>query len=529
MPILLPGETYPDISQNLFLALEKVAAQYPEKTAITSDDVPYKYKDIIELVERLMTSLRIDYGIRKGDVVLLYENANIEFVIITFAILGLGGIVCPLNTKLTLAEINRYIETVHNKLFIIQDSLVQKLVVKSDSEIAFPFITDIKVLNEILADGNIIATVPRFSFYQEKIDPNDGCFLLFTSGTSNKPKIVQLSHRNVLHAAESYRRAYKLTEHDSSIISVPIFYVTGLIGLLTTFLLIGGSLHLFQRFDAQQTLSCVSKNQLTFLHISPTVLTKLLDQEKNYQQLPSLRIIACGSSYLPNGTVYKFKGWLSSCSLQPVFGMTETSSPALIMPIDVLTNNKLGSVGLPIAGLEVKIVDVNGTLVSQPTQEGNLYIRGTNVINSYYLSENSNDFFDGGWLNTGDIAYVDDQGFYYICGRAKDLIIRGGENILPSEIEDIISELNWVKECSVFGVTDQFYGEIVHAAIVMKEGFDLVGTVDNCIHDYLSTRLASYKIPTAIMILCDLPRSGSGKVSKMKLRHLVERGINYES
>ena len=291
--------------------------------------------------------------------------------------------------------------------------------------------------------------------------------LMFTSGTTSTSKGVILKNYNINHAVMIYQRILELGEDDRTIIPVPIYHITGLVALLGLFVYIGGTVYLHKRYDAYRILSAIQEHEITFLHGSPTVFGLLLELKNKFSKNESIRVLACGSSYMPVETMMKLHQWMPQMTFHRIYGMTETSSPATIFPSDAATSIYAKAQGKPIPGMELKIVDDSGKEV--PCKEiGNVQLKGTNICESYYHIEKS-PIDKEGWLDTGDMGYLNEDSYLYIVDRKKDMINRGGEKIWCNDVENEITSLKGVKESALVGIPSEKYGEVAAAVVVLEK------------------------------------------------------------
>ncbi len=273
-----------------------------------------------------------------------------------------------------------------------------------------------------------------------------------------------------------------------------------------------------QRFNAEEILKTVSNHHITFLHGSPTVFILLLQEAEKYPQAgdySSLRMIACGAGHLNVGIIERLAQLFPATEIRPIYGLTETSSPASIFPVDVRSSDKIGSSGLPIPGLSCQIRDDNLQVLAAG-EIGHLWLKGPVVMSQYWKNPAANQqFFHDGWFYTGDIACLDQNNYLYIKDRSKDMINRGGEKIYCIEVENLISNYPGVKEIAIVPNSSEIYGEEAVAFIVAHRNKPLVS--DNIIH-WLSNKIAKFKIPSKIVFTAELPKNANGKIDKLALR-----------
>ena len=266
----------------------------------------------------------------------------------------------------------------------------------------------------------------------------------------------------------------------------------------------------------KKILDCIEQEKITFMHGSPTVFSKLLEFKTQYA-CRSLRKLGCGSSYTPVNKLNEFHEWLPFCQFQVIYGMTETSSPALICPYDSPTSIYSTAAGIPVPGVQFKICSSDGKELKE-NEVGELFIKGACVAENYYKLPDSKYFADG-WLSTGDMAYFNKSNYIFIVDRKKDMINRGGEKIWCIDLEEELNRLEEIQESSVVGIDDSIYGEVPVAVVVLNEGY----TLDfESIKSRLKKQLATFKIPTQIKVVTEIPKTAGLKVDKRSIRKLFE-------
>lgn len=351
---------------------------------------------------------------------------------------------------------------------------------------------------------------------QNSTSEEDIALLMFTSGTTSKSKGVVIRNYNTMHSLESYRRGLGLTEADRGILPVPMYLITGLIAVFGLMMHVGGSVYLNRIFSAERILSDIQKYKITFFHASPTALTLLLEQQKKYPHLSSLKMLICGAGNIMPGKIKKIHQWLPECEFRTVYGLTETTSAGTTFPQDAATSQYIGSSGVATPGLEIMIADDNGKEV-QTGEKGNIFLKGANIIKEYYKADFNT--IKNGWLNTGDIGYVNQNGYLYIVDRKKDMINRGGEKICSFDVENEILNIDLVEDCAVVGIPHETYGETPAAIIKLRP--KAVLTAEE-VKSFLEPRLAGYKIPTHILFVDQIPLTDNMKVNKNEIKNLFK-------
>lgn len=501
--------SYDNIPQSLYHALKDTEAKFSDKTAFYDNwERSYTYKMFLHMVDSMAAYLKKNFNVSKGTHVGILLHNSIEFCVSFFAVIKLGAVVIPFPSKYREPEIEQLIHKADLSVLIYSETFEQWI---EDYKLR-----DIGLLiseNEETGYGFRHISFEGLSFDDGAGNLNDEVIIMFTSGTTSKSKGVVLCNYNVMNAVVAYNRILGITPEDKTIIPVPIYHVTGLIALLGLFVYTGGTVYLYRRYNAERILACIRDKGITFMHGSPTVYGLMYDYKEEFPKLPSLRILACGSSYMPKEKMKEIHKWVPNVKFQIVYGMTETSSPALIFPNDAPTSIYAGAAGKPIPGIEFKFLDEENNEVGC-SKIGEIWIRGSVVTKGYYNMETSL-ITDDHWLNTGDMGYYNEDGYVYIVDRKKDMINRGGEKIWCTDIEEELLRIPGVKDAAVVGIPDEVYGETAAAAIVTKQG--VVLTL-NEIHDELEKRVARFQIPTKVIFLPEIPKTAGMKVNKKLIK-----------
>ncbi|WP_198543750.1 class I adenylate-forming enzyme family protein [Petroclostridium xylanilyticum] len=514
-------DVFEEKPDNLYMSLVNTANLYPDKLALIEQNRKVTFREFKELVDIVASNLYSIYDVRKGDRVALLMVNSIDFCVSFYALAKLGSISVPLSTKSKSTELIHPLKDSGAKILILNEQWWKNVKdIIHLTSIEYCIISGSKCCRNI--NGKVMETLYKkeeagIGIEYDLPKAHDPAVIMYTSGTTGSPKGALLSHFNILHGVISYKRIFNLSSDDSTIIAIPIFHITGLAALLALFVHIGGTIYLLPYFDAQKVLDVIKTNHITFLHGSPTVFILLLEQSRNFGELKSLKKAACGSANMPPEVLAKIKRWLTHMDFHTVYGLTETSSPATVFPTDVYSSSKIGSSGLPIPGLEIKIVDEQGNQLS-PNEVGELLVKGPVVLEKYWNNtEATANSIKDGWFKTGDLAKIDDDGYIYILDRKKDMINRGGEKVYCLEVENVLYDHPAIKEVAVIGVPDSVYGEVVKAVIVLNKGCTLT---EKEIREWMSKRLAKYKIPQYIQFIDDMPRTDNGKISKKLIREI---------
>jgi len=501
--------------------LEKNAEKYPDKEAIIFQDRRLTYKEINERVNSLAKGL-LDLGIRKGDIVaiLLYNCA--EFMEITFAVNKVGAIWLPLNWRLVGEELSYILNDAQSKMLISE---------KEFREVIEPIKKNIPLVKEYVCVGegvpegwrsydeiinsNLGTVVPH-----ELVEMDDLSRLMYTSGTTAHPKGVMITYSNLYWKNIAHILEFDITSEDRVLVVGPLYHVGGLDLPTTGVIYVGGSVVILRRFDAIEVLKAIDKERIAGTWLAPAMINTLL-QEPTIKQydVSSLRFIIDGGEKMPEPLIRKFMELFPNTWFADAYGLTETVSGDTFLRKDK-SLEKLGSVGKAVTHLQMKIVDDSGREVS-PGELGEIVLKGPKVFKGYWNNPEATEAtIKQGWLYTGDIGYVDEEGYLYIVDRKKDVIISGGENIASLEVERVIYENPKVLEVAVVGIPHPKWQEVPKAYVVLKEGESMTSQE---LSDFCAKKLAKFKVPKEVEFIKSLPRNPSGKVLKRELREMARK------
>jgi acyl-CoA synthetase (AMP-forming)/AMP-acid ligase II len=470
------------------------AASAPEAPCIADASTSLSNRDFHS---RILAAAGVfaSQGVGAGTVVALMLPNQVEFVVAMFAAWRLGAAVTPINPSLTIKEASHQ----------IVDSQA-KLLVNGDGE---PIVADVPTIQVgALQHGPCHVGQPID-------DPAALALLIYTSGTTGLPKGVMLDHANIEAMTNMGREALQVTAVDHCLLVLPLFHVNGIVVSILVPLSGGGQVTLRRRFDIETFFDDVEKLQPTYFSAVPTIYAMLNALPAGASpDTASLRFGVCGAAPASAELLKSFEARYGFPLIEG-YGLSEGTCASTINPIDGL--RKSGSVGLPFPGQRVVIADLDGAHLP-PGSTGEVLVRGPNVMRGYLgkPEETAKTVVDG-WLHTGDIGRIDEDGYLSIVGRLKEMIIRGGENIYPKEIEDVLHDFPGVLETAVIGAPHETFGEIVVAYVVFRSG--ATGTLD-ALDEHCAGRLTRYKRPATIRIVDNLPKNAVGKIDKPKLRGL---------
>lgn len=511
---------------NLAFVLESSASEYPNKTAIVFGETRLSFAQLNGAANQVANAL-LERGIQKGDKVALSCLNLPYFPIVYYGILKAGGVVVPLSVLLKHNEVHYHLEDSQAKAyfcfegnealpmgkegyegFLKTDTCSSFFSITANPAAPSPF-GKTETLGQLMANA-----APTVSTAQTL--ESDTAVIIYTSGTTGQPKGAELSHSNLLLNAIMTRDLMRLTVDDVMLTTLPLFHIFGQTVQMNTGILIGCTNALLPRFTPDGVFDLMLKEKVTMFAGVPTMYwalshadiapTKIEEISKN------LRISVSGGASLPVAVLKDFESKFNVPILEG-YGMSEGSP---IVTFNKLTRpRKPGSVGSAVWGVQVKLVDDKGNQVAQG-EKGELLYRGHNVMKGYFNKPEANaQTLTDGWLHSGDIAIMDEDGDYFIVDRIKDMIIRGGFNVYPREVEDVLMKHPAVSLVAVIGVPDDKLGEEIKAIVVLKEGHSIL---PEGLSAFAKSELAAYKYPRIVEIRDALPLSATGKILKKILR-----------
>lgn len=494
------------------------AERTPNKKALIYQDAVISYEDMNRRVNSICSYL-IENGVSKGDRVALLSYNCHQFMEIFFACGRIGAILVPLNFRLVGPELQYQLNDSKAKVIFLGHEF-GPTVAQIISEIP-------SIIKYVLIDDD----VPGFDAdHYEKItqkyrvaktcqtdyvvDMEDDFIIVYTSGTTGRPKGALLTQKNVLFTSLNQIIDFACTTNDTTLTMAPMFHVGGSFILTLPMLHVGGTVVIMKAFDPNEALRLIEKHRVTVIFGVPAMWSAILNAEGISEvDLSSLRFTVSGGASQPLPVLKKIYQTFG-VPLTEGYGLSEASSCSTCLRWDDV-EEKAGSIGKPFIHNCVKVVDHDGKEV-EPGEIGEIVQSGATVMRGYFNNPTAtNETIIDGWLHTGDLATIDENGFIYIKDRKKDMIISGGENIYPVEIEQVLHLHDKVADAAVIGVPDEKWGESVLAIVVVKPGQEM--TFDEVIA-HCKRNLASYKKPKAVEFVDELPRNPSGKVLKTKLR-----------
>jgi long-chain acyl-CoA synthetase len=479
------------------------AGSRPDKAAIKLDDATLTYAQL-DAATKLVAGLLADHGIGAGDRVGLMLPNVPQWAVLYYGILRTGAVAVPMNPLLKEREVAHYLGDSGAKLaFVWQEALDEgQAGAKQVGVDTIP--VDPSTLEEgLLGYQPVDGVVDR--------DPSDTAVLLYTSGTTGQPKGAELTHANLGRNIEIIVELLRLRADDVVFGGLPLFHAFGQSCGLNASVAAGATLTLLARFEPTAALGVLARDRVTVFQGVPVMFRALVDHpHRDSFDVSALRVCASGGAALPIEVMNDFENAFG-CVVLEGYGLSETSPLASFNPAAA---RKPGSIGTPVAGVDMRIVDDQGDEV--PVGElGEIVIRGHNVMKGYWANPTATAAaIRDGWLYSGDIGRVDEDGFFFIVDRKKDMIIRGGHNVYPREIEKVIYEHAAVAEAAVIGIPHAELGEEVAAVVSLKPGCTVSPEE---LRDHVKSQVAAYKYPRVIQLTAALPKTATGKLLKRQI------------
>lgn len=504
----------PERNETIRNLLQTRVLEHGDKVLLISeiDEREFSYGAFSKLVNRTANLLNSN-GIKKGDVVSLLLPNSAEYIIAYFACWSLGAIAGPINSLLKHEEIEWTLANSESKLLLVGSEFLSDL--------------DGRVLpgSIVFDDAETATEAFDAASIDTEVTSDDDAVIIYTSGTTGKPKGCLLTHENLVSNARQIVEWLGFGIDDRLLSVMPLFHMNAVSVTTMSALYAGGSTVVSPKFSASRFWDIIDKYKITSFGSVATMLSMLLsrqelvvsDQARSANSSPithhsSLKFAMCGSAPVPAEVLHRFEETFN-CLVVEGYGLSESTCRSTFNPPN--KNRRPGSCGLPI-GNEMAVWDEN-----EPVADGELgeiVLRGPNIFRGYFKNkEASEKAFEGGWFHTGDIGYRDADGFYFIADRKSDMIIRGGENIYPREIDELLFTYPAVASAAAIGVPDELYGEEVEAFVVLREGQN---TSESDLIDFCREHLADYKCPKRIHFLTEIPKGPTGKLLKRELAKL---------
>ena len=501
------------MNENLATMLIDTASRHGDRPVVRLDETAVTYAALEEASARVAGLLR-ERGVAVGDRVGIMVPNVPAFPVIYYGILRAGGIVVPMNVLLKGREVGFYVADAGVELLFAWGECAA-----AAEEGAGQAGAEVIVVGPGEAENVLGANEPDRELAERAA--GDTAVILYTSGTTGSPKGAELTHGNLRRNIEiSAIGLTALTSDDILLGALPLFHSFGQTCSMNSAVRTGASLDLMPRFDATRALELMDRDGITIFQGVPTMYHALLNHpERDRYDTSRLRLCISGGAALPVEVLRGFEEAFGATILEG-YGLSETSPVASFNQLG--QERKPGSIGTPIEGVEMKVVDEDGNELA-PGEVGEVVIRGHNVMKGYWnRPDATEEAMRGGWFHSGDLARMDEDGYFFIVDRKKDMILRGGYNVYPREIEELLFEHPAVSEAAVVGLPDERLGEEVGAAIALKPGAE--ATADE-LRDYLEQRLAAYKYPRRIWFVDELPKGPTGKILKRAIEAPEAEGL----
>ena len=534
--------------------LDDVAGRFPDHDALiyVERGLRYSYRELNERCRQVAKGL-LSMGVKKGDHLAIWAYNVPEWVVLQFATAKIGAVLVTVNTSYKSAELEYILkQSDASALFLVQGfkdtdyvetlaGVVPELARSRPGVLvsaALPFLKNVVFLGAGAPDGminfeRIVETgLPvsdaALAAVEETLSVQDVINMQYTSGTTGFPKGVMLTHFNLVNNGFNIGECMRFTEKDRLCIPVPFFHCFGCVLGVMACVTHGSAMVPVEIFDPLKVLQAIEKERCTAVHGVPTMFIAELEHPRFGEfDLTSLRTGIMAGSNCPIEVMRRVIREMHAGEVTIAYGQTESSPVITQTRTDDPLELKVSTVGKVLPNVELKIVDIETGAALPPGKQGELCTRGYLVMKGYYKmpEETAKAIDTDGWLHTGDLAVMDENGYCKITGRIKNMIIRGGENIYPREIEEFLYTHPKISDIQVYGVPDRKYGEQVMAAIVLKQGCDLTEAE---VQQFCRGRIANYKIPKYVRFVDSYPMTASGKIQKFKLREMAIRELQLD-
>ncbi len=492
------------MGRNLATLLTDTAERFGDHTALKLDDAEVTYELLDEGSARV-AGLLAQKGFEPGDRVGIMLPNVPYFALTYYGVLRAGGVVVPMNVLLKGREVEFYLSDPEAKLLFGWHDFAEAAEKGAEAVGAEAILVKPGEFEELVGDIEPARELAE-------VEDDDTAVILYTSGTTGKPKGAELTHANLYRNADVATTLAQTSEEDVVLGALPLFHSFGQTCGLNATIRQGGLLTLIPRFDPAHALEIIQRDKVTIFQGVPTMFGGMLNSDRREEfDVSSLRVCMSGGAAMPGEVMRGFEEAFG-CKVLEGYGLSETSPVASFNHPD--KERKVGSIGTPIEGVEMKVVDDDGNDVEQG-EVGEIVIKGHNIMKGYWKREEATkESIKDGWFATGDMGKIDEDGYFFIVDRKKELIIRGGYNVYPREIEEVLYEHPAIEEAAVVGVPDDNMGEEVGAAVVLKKGEDLS---EDELRDYVKEQVASYKYPRKIWFADELPKGPTGKILKREI------------
>jgi long-chain acyl-CoA synthetase len=495
---------------NIAQLLDRSAQQFPERPAIVFGDREITYRELRQQVDSTAHGL-VQRGIEPGDRVAIFLPNGPEFAVVYLAAQKVGAIAVSLNVMLTSEEVE----------YILEDSGAQLLFTSVDLLPAVkPLLGRRLVGDQVIACDGVaegvstlaqLADSARGPFAPRPMQPHDPAAILYTSGTTGRQKGATLSHANVLSNVHAVRENLRIDPEDRLMLFLPLFHCFGQNFIMNSALASGAAVVMHRRFEPEPILASIEADRVTMFFAVPTIYIGLLNANIDPAHFAGVRYYFSAAAALPAEVAAQWQARVGR-AIHEGYGLTETSPYATYNHVWA---HRPGSQGTPIPMVEIRIVDDDDQALP-PGSWGEICIQGPNVMLGYWnRPADTAEALRGGWFHSGDVGYVDEDGYLYIVDRTKDMINSAGFKVWPREVEEVLYRRPEIRECAVVGVADAIKGEVARAYIVLKPGATLTPEE---LETFCRERLAAYKVPRQYEFTTDIPKNQTGKILKRVLR-----------
>jgi acyl-CoA synthetase (AMP-forming)/AMP-acid ligase II len=504
---------------------------FADQEILVFEDERLTYGELWGNIQRLANALR-GIGARPGDCVAVLQTNSHRYIEAYYAVAALGAVFLPLNYRAKLPELVHMITTANAKVLLYGDRYRE---VVAQLRPSLPTVESYVAMDSEDADsvalGDLLAGAAG-EFEPQESDDDDVTILMYTSGTTALPKAVLLTHNHFTAYVCNNVELADGTPRGTALLCVPLYHIAGATNVMTT-MFSGRRLVVLRQFEPEQWLAAVERERVTHAFLVPTMVKQLIDHPHFGDfDLSSLESVSYGGAAMPFPVVRRaIEMFPTSVGFVNAFGQTETTSTLTVLgpedhrlegtPEEIETRlRRLRSIGRPLPDVEVKVVDDDGSDLGVG-EVGELWVRTDRVMKGYGTAEGTSSPLRAGWLPTRDMGWIDEDGYIFLAGRKDDMIIRGGENIAPAEIESVLYAHPDIDEAAVVGVADEEWGQRVGAVIVPRPGAQL-NAAD--VVSFCKQRLASFKAPEIVRFAAELPKNQMGKILKKDLRAELEAG-----
>ncbi|MFJ8232524.1 long-chain fatty acid--CoA ligase [Streptomyces sp. NPDC094448] len=507
-------------------SLHRAFQQAPDRAMTVCDDRTHTVREVMDRVSRLAGGLR-GLGMAEGDRVAVLAMNSDRYHETFFASWWIAAAVNPVNLRWSAAEIAYSLDDSGSKVLLVDEAFAHLV---PELRKSCPRLTTVLYCGSGNAPEGTLGYEELIAASVPAEDVRAGgdtlAALLYTGGTTGSPKGIMISHRGLMTSTLGAQATTSAAVADGTLLVVaPMFHIAGLVGWMGQ-IIAGGTIVFLPSFTAEGVLRAIAHHRVTSLGLVPTMIQMLVDHPTaGAYDLSSLRRIGYGASTIPEALLTRAMTTFPQAEFRQLYGMTETAVVTTLGPGEHRTGGRLlRSAGRAAPHCEVRIVDPGGSELP-PGQAGELTCRGDNLMLGYWNKPaETAAALRGGWMHTGDGAYIDEDGYVFITDRIKDMIITGGENVYPAEVENALARHPAVASCAVIGLPDGHWGERVHAVVVLRPGATATETE---LRDHTRTMIAGYKVPRSMDFTDALPVSGAGKILKREIRAgLLARGAS---